>query len=157
MKTLFRPNFSVFHDERFQALIEKLLFTTYKIGAEYEEAPEYTDCVTATRHILENCSDIVLPRVYIGDMPKMLRNDGFKEVSLQEGGKWDIVFFEKMSLRHEAYMVAHMGILVNENDFFHSTLHFGGGKISSLRDIDYNSLILDESFLEIAKDPRSKK
>ena len=60
-----------------------------------------------------------------------------------------------MSFRHEKYMIAHVGILISETEFFHSSLHFDGGNISSVQDIDYNALILDESFLDIAKDPRN--
>jgi hypothetical protein len=52
-------------------------------------------------------------------------------------------------------MISHVGILISESEFFHSSFHFEGGNISSVRDIDYNALILDESFLDIAKDPRN--
>jgi hypothetical protein len=65
MKILIRPKYKKFDEARFDALIEKLEDTLYKTGADYKEAPKYTDCVTAIRYILENSSEIVLPRVYI--------------------------------------------------------------------------------------------
>ncbi len=52
-------------------------------------------------------------------------------------------------------MIAHIGIMVSDTEFFHSSLHFGGGKISSIHDFDYKNSILDESILPIAKDPRN--
>ncbi len=47
--------------------------------------------------------------------------------------------------------------MISDREFYHSSLHYGGGKISSLDDIDYNNLVLDESSLEIAKDPRNNE
>lgn len=156
MKIFIRPKYTRFDEARFDALIEKLQNTVYKISAHDVEAPNFTDCVTAVRYILENSTDIVLPRVYIWDMPKLLIHDFWAtEVSVKIWRKWDLIFFEKMSQRHKKYMITHVGILVSDTDFFHSSLHFDGGKISSLKDIDYTALILDESFLEIAKDPRN--
>lgn len=156
MKILIRPKYTRFDEDRFDALINRLQSTTYKIGAEYDEAPIYTDCVTAVRYALEHSTDIILPRVYIWDMPKKLIQDIWAtEVSQKLWRKWDLIFFEKMSFRHEKYMISHVGILISENEFFHSSLHFDGGNISSIQDIDYNALILDESYLDIAKDPRN--
>ena len=72
MKTLIRLPYVRFDLDRFNALVEKMMYTTYKVGAKYEEAPQQSDCVSAMRYILEYSTDIILPRVYIGDMPKVL-------------------------------------------------------------------------------------
>ena len=45
--------------------------------------------------------------------------------------------------------------MISPDEFFHSSLHFWGGKISILEDFDYKNSILDESFLLIAQDPRN--
>ncbi len=65
MKILIRPSYSQFDIARFSALVERLQRSTYKIGAKYEEAPHFTDCITAVRYILEHSTDLVLPKVYI--------------------------------------------------------------------------------------------
>ena len=117
-------------------------------------APEYTDCVTAIRYILLWVSDYVLPRAYIWDMPQMMIDAGASEVSLQFAQPWDIIFFERMSFTHGHYMIAHIGIIISESDFFHSSLHHGGWQISSYHTQEYESMILDESYLSIASDPR---
>ena len=156
MKILIRPSYPQFDIARFTALVDRLQRSTYKIGAKYEEAPHFTDCITAVRYILEHSTDLVLPKVYIWDFPWFLLRDFWaREVSVELWKIGDLIFFEKMSFRHEKYMIAHVGILISETEFFHSSLHFDGGNISSVQDIDYNALILDESFLDIAKDPRN--
>ena len=87
-------------------------------------------------------------------MAQTLLASGSREISLQSVEAGDLIFFERMSFTHGAYMIAHVGIMVSSTEFFHSSLHFSGGKISLLSDIAYNPLILDESYLDIASDPR---
>ncbi len=118
-------------------------------------APEYTDCVTAIRYILSQTSDYILPRAYIGDMPRMMIDAGATEVSIQSAQPWDIIFFERMSFTHGHYMIAHIGIIISESEFFHSSLHHGGWQISSYHTQEYESMILDESYLSIASDSRN--
>lgn len=156
MKIAIRPTYRSFNLKRFNSIIEHILLTQYKVGAKDDEAPSFTDCVTAVRYILMNSSEFLLPRWYIGDFPKILLDSGARKIPLQEAMIWDLVFFERMSFTHQKYMIAHIGIMVSENEFFHSSLHFWGGKISSLLDFDYKNSILDESFLSIAQDPRNK-
>lgn len=118
-------------------------------------APDYTDCVTAIRYILLQTSDYILPRAYIGDMPNTMLETGSIEVSLQSAQPWDIIFFERMSFTHGHYMIAHIGIIISDSEFFHSSLHHGGWQISSYHTQEYESMILDESYLAIATDPRN--
>ncbi|NRH20447.1 C40 family peptidase [Candidatus Gracilibacteria bacterium] len=153
MKIAIRPNYTYFDEEKFQFCIEHILNTTYKSGAKSEEAPNNTDCITAVRWILGQSSDFLLPRGYIGDFPKMLEANSQK-IPISDIRVGDLVFFERMSFTHKKYMISHIGIMVSGSNFFHSSLHFGGGKISSLADFDYKNSILDESFLAIARDPR---
>ena len=131
-----------------------MINTVYQSWADMSMAPEYTDCVTAIRYILLWVSDYVLPRAYIWDMPQMMIDAGASEVSLQFAQPWDIIFFERMSFTHGHYMIAHIGIIISESEFFHSSLHHNWWQISSYHTQEYESMILDESYLSIASDPR---
>lgn len=153
MKIAIRPNYTYFNEEKFNFCIEHILNTTYKSWAKSEEAPIYTDCITAVRWILRQSSDFLLPRWYIWDFPKLLELSS-KTISVMDTQIGDLIFFERMSFTHNKYMISHIGIMVSESHFFHSSSHFWWGKISSLADFDYKNSILDESFLSIARDPR---
>lgn len=155
MKIVIRPSYTSFDTEKLQFVLEYLLKTEYKPWALDQEAPRFTDCITAIRWLLGQISDIFLPKGYIGDFPNMLLEQDAQEIPLAEARRWDLIFFERMSFTHRKYMIAHVGIMVSNKDFFHSSLHFGWGKISSLEDFDYKNSILDESFLSIARDPRN--
>ena len=51
-------------------------------------------------------------------------------------------------------MVAHVGIMLDRETFFHSSLTYDGA-ISRIDDKEYINSILEESFLSIARDPRN--
>ncbi len=51
-------------------------------------------------------------------------------------------------------MVTHVGIMIDKENFIHSSLK-ENGKISSIHDIAYTDSILHESFLSLATDPRN--
>lgn len=155
MKIVFRLPYSRFDAERFSALVTKMLETEYRKGAVDSDAPRYSDCVTSVRYILTHSTDIVLPHWYIGDMHEILHDIGATEVPVSLAKTGDIVLLERMSLTHKKYMIAHMWVMTSPTEFFHSSLHFAGWKISLLADIAYNPSILDESFVHIAHDPRN--
>jgi cell wall-associated NlpC family hydrolase len=108
MKIVFRPPYRQFDAERFSALVTKMLETEYRKSAVDSDAPGYSDCVTSVRYILRNSTDILLPHGYIGDMHQILIDMGAEEVPLSLAQKGDIVLFERMSLTHKKYMIAHM-------------------------------------------------
>lgn len=153
MKIAIRPNYTYFDEEKFRFCVEYILNTNYKSWAKSEEAPNNTDCITAIRWLLRQSSDFLLPRGYIWDFPKILEANSQK-IPISDIRVGDLVFFERMSFTHKKYMISHIGIMVSWSNFFHSSLHFWWGKISSLADFDYKNSILDESFLAIARDPR---
>lgn len=153
MKIVFHPHYIDFDSSRFLAAGEKLLLTEYKRWAKDKDAPEYTDCVTALRWILMLSSSFIIPKIYIGDLPHEIF-PVCDIISLSDAREWDIIFFEKMSKTHRKYMVAHVGIMLNNEFFIHSSAK-ENGKISSIHDILYTHDILDESFLKFASDPRN--
>jgi cell wall-associated NlpC family hydrolase len=57
-------------------------------------------------------------------MAQTLLASGSREISLQSVEAGDLIFFERMSFTHKAYMIAHVGIMVSSTEFFHSSLHF---------------------------------
>jgi cell wall-associated NlpC family hydrolase len=155
MKIVIRPDYLHLDREKLIVSTKEMRSSVYKTGATDVEAPWKSDCITAVRYILKMSTDFLLPKSYIWDLPRLLISLGAREISLSWACMGDLVFFERMSFTHKKYMISHVGIMISEKDFYHSSLHYGGGKISSLEDIDYNSLVLDESFLDIAYDPRS--
>lgn len=155
MKIVFRLPYTRFDAERFSALITKMLETEYRKGAIDSDAPGYSDCVTSVRYILTHSTDIVLPHGYIGDMHQILLHMWVEEVPVALAQAGDIVLFERMSLTHKKYMIAHMWVMTSSVEFFHSSLYFAWWNISLLADITYNPSILDESFIHIAHDPRN--
>lgn len=156
MKIAIRPKYTFFDLDRFNFAIEHILLTQYKAGSRDDDAPKTTDCITAVRYILKHSSDFILPHGYIGDFPNILLKQWSQKIPVSEVQEWDLIFFERMSFTHAKYMITHIGVMVSNTEFFHSSLHFGWGKISSLADFDYKDTILDESFLSIAKDPRNQ-
>ena len=46
-------------------------------------------------------------------------------VPLEEGERGDLIFFHRKSLTYKAYMITHVGILIDEETFFHSTVGTG--------------------------------
>ena len=42
-------------------------------------------------------------------------------VPIEEGDIGDLIFFHRKSIAHKAYMITHVGILVDEDSFFHSS------------------------------------
>ena len=154
MKIVIRPAYWTFHRERLSYALEKMTYTSYVRGTQDEDAPLETDCVTAVRWLLNASSDFVLPRGYIGDLPKILMEMGCAIYPLHEAACGDLVFFEKMSLTHGKYMVNHMGLMISPEAFIHSS-HKYQGSISRIDDREYIHSILDESFLPLARDPRN--
>lgn len=152
MKIIFRPHYKTFDTERFDAACQKLLLTQYKKWASNDEAPEYTDCVTALRWLLHISSDMLIPRAYIWDLSHEIATL-CDIIPLSEAQIGDIIFFEKMSKTHKKYMVTHVGMMVDNEHFIHASLR-ENGKISSIHDILYTHDILEESFLSLAHDPR---
>lgn len=157
MKIIIRPQYTFFDSEKFGFAVEYIVSTQYKIGAKDIDAPGLTDCITAVRWILAQSSDFLLPHGYIGDFPNMLTECGYSMFPLSDAQRWDLIFFERMSFTHQKYMIAHIGIMTSATEFFHSSLHFWWWNISWIHDFDYKNSILDESFLQIAKDPRNSK
>jgi cell wall-associated NlpC family hydrolase len=155
MKIVFRLPYARFDALRFSALVTKMLETEYRKGATDGDAPGTSDCVTSVRYILTHSTDIVLPHGYIGDMHQILLDMGAEEIPVILAQTGDIVLFERMSLTHKKYMIAHMWVMTSPTEFFHSSLYFAWGNISLLADITYNPSILDESFVHIAHDPRN--
>lgn len=154
MKIVIRPEYHSFDTKRLLFAYEKILTTTYMWGAKYENAPLITDCVTAVRWLLAASSEYTFPFWYIGDLAKMLLDEGARIVPLADARIGDIIFFEKMSLRHKKYMVTHIGLMISPHEFIHSS-RAHNGKISRIDDLEYIHNILDESYLPIAKDPRN--
>jgi NlpC/P60 family len=155
MKIILRPNFQHFDIDRFFAIQEKILSTTYKKWSKNTDAPKYTDCITAIRYILQHSSDFIIPTCFIGDLPlSLIKNQLASIFPLSDAKIGDLIFFEKMSKTHKKYMVTHVWIMCNHREFIHSSLQYNG-KISSIDDAQYIDNILCESFLPIAKDPRN--
>jgi cell wall-associated NlpC family hydrolase len=124
-----------------------MLLTEYKIGAQNQEAPYITDCITAVRWILHVASDFVLPTAYIGDLPKILIDEYDCTIySLQLAQAGDLIFFEKYSKRHQSYMVTHIGCMISADEFIHSSLQYHG-KISRIDDEGYIDTILGDNFI----------
>ncbi len=157
MKIVIRPDYQNLDTEKLIFLTEKMQTSCYKSGAKDSEIPWKSDCITALRYILKISTGFLLPKSYIWDLPWLLISLGAREISLLWAEMGDLIFFERMSFTHKKYMISHVGLMISDREFYHSSLHYGGGKISSLDDIDYNNLVLDESFLEIAKDPRNNE
>lgn len=122
--------------------------------AQYEDAPDITDCVTAVRWLLALSSKYHLPTAYIGDLPNILIERWSDLVPLHERKAGDLIFFERMSPSHQKYMVNHMGLMITPNEFIHSSKKYGG-KISRIDDPEYMHNILSESYLPLAHDPRN--
>ncbi len=154
MKIIIRPSYQFFDPVRFEFSQEKILSTSYLRGAKYDDAPLITDCVTAVRWLLSTSSDFLLPMGYIGDLPRILLDSWSRISPIQDARAGDLIFFERMSLTHQKYMVNHVGVMISQMEFIHSSKSHNG-KIHRIDDAWYMDNILEESFLAFARDPRT--
>ncbi len=154
MKIIIRPPYLAFDPVRFWFAQEKILSTSYVRGSSYDDAPSITDCVTAVRWLLCASSDFRLPIGYIGDLPNALLASWSWKFSLQKAQMGDLIFFERMSKTHGKYMVNHVGVMISQTEFIHSS-RLDNGKISHIDEVPYIYSILEDSFLPFARDPRN--
>lgn len=150
------PNFS---EEKFRETIPELLSTQYSRSAQYCDSPWVTHCVSAVRYLIEKSTWWQLPYYYVWDMcRKILENHSIDAhlVPIEEGKIGDLIFFHRKSVAHKAYMITHVGILVDEDSFFHSSWS-KDGSIEKIQSRMHTGTIATCRQLSSLTDPRSKK
>lgn len=121
---LLRIDYPLFHQKEFDMSVVSLANTQYDLWAKDSDAPGVTHCVSAVRYIVKKATWWHLPYYYVGDMcRRILDNPQIHSsiVPLWEWDIWDMIFFRKKSITHRAYMITHIGILIDEDHFFHSS------------------------------------
>jgi len=121
---LLRLEFPSFDKERFCWTIDELKRTRYSLWAMYEDAPSVTHCVSAVRYALEQSIATTFPYYYVWDMCRRILDDRLYQshlVPIDQGQQWDLVFFYWKTKRYKRWMIHHVWILVDEENFFHST------------------------------------
>lgn len=113
-----------FIEERFCQAVDKMKGTKYHLSARYEDAPRLTHCVSAVRYIFEETTQNPFPYYYIGDMCRRIldeRSLWARLVPLHEWEMGDLIFFCGRARRYQRYMIHHVGVLIDDSSFFHST------------------------------------
>lgn len=100
----------------------------------------------------------MLPHYYVGDMcRRVLDNQEIDTqlVPITDGEIGDLIFFHKKSITHRTYMITHVGILVSEDSFFHSS--WGkNGSIESIESRMHRGNIATCKMLGRLTDPRGR-
>ena len=155
---LLRIEYARFDEKNFQKTIGNLGSTKYYLSAKDSEAPWITHCVSAVRHILRRTTGWMLPHYYVGNMcRKILDNSRISShlIPLEEWEMGDLIFFHRKSAFHQAYMITHMWICMDENSFFHSSW-WNWGKINKINDCLSKGNIATCKILSNFTDPREK-
>jgi hypothetical protein len=160
-----------FSESLFLKTIEKKLSRTkYKIISKDSDAPESTSCITAIRYLFRQHTQIEIPKVFIGDMPRTLVGlCGWKvlRVKISEMQCGDLLFLRSKPAKdvtlNEQYIV-HVAVSIGRSRIFHSSSHRGTGCIEDLRDLNdaykrsiINGVVEDPSYFLFYIDPRNKK
>ncbi len=102
----------------FSTSCDALSKTRYKLEATNNEIPQYGNCVTSVRYLIQKSSHAFLPRVWIGDLPRALISHGWKLILINSAEmlRGDLLF-----LRDEdhPYRISHLMIAIKANIVFH--------------------------------------
>jgi len=121
---LLRIQFDIFDDRQFYRAIKQLHGSRYNLMASDSDAPEVTHCISAVRYLIQKASGYTFPLMYVGDMCRNildLWNPHARIVPLFHGDRWDLIFFRWESRNSQLPAITHVGILIDEERFFHST------------------------------------
>jgi hypothetical protein len=150
-------------------LFDSLLKTKYRLRITDKRAPFVTNCVTAVRYLLTHSSPYYLPKVFIGDMPRILVGCGctVHRIKILEMKPGDLLFFKRVPScqpQFEKQYIGHIAIALGAAQVFHSTWMRGGGDREDLsKPVDlYAKNLLDRSIDEPSLflryiDPRNQK
>lgn len=109
----------------------------YSITATDQDAPKKGSCVSAVRCVLEHSSNITIPRVWIGDMPRILVGLGCSvhSVTLSTMQKGDLIFlriFPRNQFPKEYSFISHLMIAIGNQKVFHCSQARGKAQIEDL-------------------------
>lgn len=99
--------------------MSSLVDTKFKLDSQDNEAPEFTNCVTAVRNILRNDFSFELPRAYVGNLGYLLceiHNAKVATILNWEIKYWDLIFTKDIESRY----ISHLMIWLEWNKVFHS-------------------------------------
>lgn len=115
--------------------------------------------MSAVRYILARTTGWVPPHFYIGDLCRKIldqRELDSRLVPLEDGERGDLIFFHGKSVVHQTYMITHVGILVDEDLFFHSSWS-KDGSIDTIQSRIHDGTIATCKMLGRLTDPRGTK
>lgn len=122
--------------------------TTYRRGSYQEDAPLWTDCLSAVAVIFEEFGRWNLD--WIGNMPRKLIEE--KKFTIETGmRKGDLLF-----LTNSKGVIRHVAVALSASEVFHSSRYNRGGAIESLKTVfSRYSQIKSRRFLLWSIDPRT--
>lgn len=167
-KVLLRLKIEKISKDRVDEVLDILKNTKYKRIVNDELSPWITSCVTFTRFFIEKITDgrILLPKAYIGNMPRQILESWFHESKLipfEDAQIGDISFFYGNSIVHRAKMIRHIGVITDDTLWFHHSVwgkdKSGGMRKWSLQKKESNkwhNILATESQIYWSHDPRTK-
>lgn len=121
---LLRIHFDVFDDREFYWAIGQLRGSKYNLMASDTDAPWVTHCVSTARYLIQKASGYTFPLMYVGDMCRNILDTSIPHahiIPLSDWDKWDLIFFRWVSRVSRLPAITHVGVLIDEQNFFHST------------------------------------
>lgn len=148
-----------------QKTLNLLKDTKYQRVVDDSLAPATTSCVSFVRFFLKEITEnkIILPKYYIGNMPKLLlKKEEFqsKVQKVEEAQIGDLVFFYWYSLAHKAEMIRHIGVVTDDDFHFHHSLYTndgnGGMREGNLFHSKWHINLATQEQIIASRDPRTK-
>jgi cell wall-associated NlpC family hydrolase len=139
-----------------QTSFELVKQTTYLRKAQDKDAPHYCNCVTSIRYIFQRSGKVILPKIWLGDFPRILVKMEWKvlKISPDQLQAGDVVFWKKPISKR---MVTHMTLALAANQFFHCTARIEGAEVITCSGLRERYEVVDHPD-ELLKyhDPRAK-
>lgn len=91
--------------------------TKYFLGAFHEDAPETANCVTAIGYVVSDVATASLPGVWIGNMPRRLKQIGCQVISVKPANLKTGDFLFVKERRYINRLITHVGMVIGQKIF----------------------------------------
>lgn len=120
------------------SLVEARHFNKWE-QVDISQAPQVVSCITAIRYLVQRSFQIDIPEMTLENLPKLPRiltqlPYEAKLVKLWEVQMGDLVFYHGPHIYEPDFLcINHIGIMLNSEDFYHSTRTDHGFTVSNLQ------------------------
>lgn len=129
--------------------------SSYSKNATDKDAPLHCNCITAVRYLFQRTTELVIPKGWIGDLPRALLSRKWQilNVGSNEVRCGDLVILKNRISRRS---ITHITVALAANRFFQCTWKAGKAEIVPCEALHPRyELVSSEETLRFYKDPRN--